>query len=171
MVEVGGAETWSWVAVAAVTAIGVVLPCARPLEVTVKVSVPNLLSVRVGANVATPLTAVAVSVPPRLVPVGLPPASARVTVPLNVVSTFPDESSAFTVRPKPAPAVTVVGCAVTASCEPLMVIAPTDVGGRGWGWSGGRCSRRRPCSATGCWHRCSGTSPRRYGPSPSPSSA
>ncbi len=59
-------------------------------------------------KVATPLEAVAVSVPPRVAPPGLL-ASATVTVPLKVVMGLPELSSAWTVRPKVLPAVTLEG--------------------------------------------------------------
>ena len=67
-------------------------------------------------NVATPLDAVAVSVPPSVAPPGLF-ASATVTVPLNEVSMLPELSSASTVRPKGVPAARLAGgCCVTTSC-------------------------------------------------------
>ncbi len=57
-------------------------------------------------KVATPLLAVMVSVPPRVLPPGLL-ASATFTLPLKVRSTLPLASSAETTKPKPLPAVTL----------------------------------------------------------------
>ena len=75
-------------------------------------------------NVATPLDAVAVSVPPRVPPPGLF-ASATVTVPLNDERRLPELSSASTVRPKGLPAVTLAGgCCVTTSCDVARVATP-----------------------------------------------
>ena len=64
-------------------------------------------------KVATPPDAVTVSVPPSVAPPGLL-ASATVTVPLKEVIRLPELSSAWTVRPKGLPAVTLAGgCCVT----------------------------------------------------------
>ncbi len=67
-------------------------------------------------KVATPLLAVTESVPPSVAPLGLL-ASATVTVPSKDESRLPELSSAWTVRPKGVPAVTLVGgCWVTTNC-------------------------------------------------------
>ena len=64
-------------------------------------------------KVATPPDAVTESVPPSVAPPGLL-ASATVTVPLKDESRLPELSSAWTVRPKGVPAVTLAGgCWVT----------------------------------------------------------
>src|SRR2546425_11102523 len=69
------------------------------------------------ANVATPLTAFSDVVPERVPPPGLVP-MATVTLPPNAVAVFPSASSAVTCTAGAiaAPAVVVLGGAVTASC-------------------------------------------------------
>ena len=78
-------------------------------------------------NVATPLAAVAVSVPPKVALPGLF-ASATVTVPSNEVIGLPELFSAVTVRPNPLPAVTLAGgCCVTTSCDVVRVATPIEL--------------------------------------------
>ena len=59
-------------------------------------------------NIATPLLAETVSVPPKVLLPGLA-AKATVSLPVKPVATFPSASSAVTVNPNPLPAVTVAG--------------------------------------------------------------
>jgi hypothetical protein len=106
----------SCVAVPGATEIALEVVELSPLLVTAKVyPLPTLLSVK-PENVATPLAAETVTVPPSV----LPPGSldrATVSLPLKLVATLPWASSAVTVKPKPAPAVTLDGgCVVIESC-------------------------------------------------------
>ncbi len=76
---------------------------------------PVLLRVK-AEKVVTPLRAFTMSVPPRMPLTGLL-ASATVTLPVKVRSTLPKGSSALTTKPKPLPAVTLLGgCVVTTNC-------------------------------------------------------
>ena len=76
-------------------------------------------------NVATPSTAVALSVPPRVAPSGLL-ASATATLPLKDVTTSSESSSMATVRPKPAPTTTLLGgWFVTTMCSAFAVVGST----------------------------------------------
>ena len=108
----------SWEAVTTfwVTLNAWVVAAGKPVLTARSVSpVPALLRVR-PEKVATPLTAVAVTVPPSAAAPGLF-ASARVTVPANEVATPPEASSAVNVSPNGVPAVTDPGgCAVMTSC-------------------------------------------------------
>ena len=69
---------------------------------------PGWLRVR-SEKVATPLTTVAVRVPPRVAPPGLFP---RATVTVPPLTGFPRLSSTWTVRPKGLPATTLDGGSV-----------------------------------------------------------
>ena len=90
------------------------------LLVTANVTLKAAWSSVKDENLATPSTAVMVSVPPKLVPEG--PLS--VTLPSMFLSTVPELSLAVTVRPKPLPAATLPGGGVvTTSC----VATPGDV--------------------------------------------
>jgi hypothetical protein len=65
-------------------------------------------------NVATPLTAVAVAVPPRVAAPGFVP-KAMVTTFLKHVAVLPDPSRAVTVTEIADPAAVLAGCVVNAS--------------------------------------------------------
>ena len=78
-------------------------------------------------NVATPLDAVAVNLPPRVALPGLL-ASATVTVPSKDVIGLPELFLAKTVRPNGLPAVALGGgSCVTTSCDVVRVTTPIEL--------------------------------------------
>src|SRR5438874_850894 len=99
----GWVVTTSFVAAAGLTVMEFVGALVRPPLVTWSVYVPDLLSVWLVANVATPLLGVAVRVPPSVAPAGLL-ASESVTVlatPLKLVAVLPKRSCAVTTMAGP----------------------------------------------------------------------
>ena len=90
---------------------------ARPLALALAVSVylPTSLILR-SANVATPLAAGTVVVPPSVVPVGFVP-SAIVTSPVKLATTFSRVSNAVTCTggEMTLPAMVLCGCVVNSS--------------------------------------------------------
>src|SRR5207248_6492472 len=101
----------------AVTVIGPLVAAVRPLLLACSVyPLPTALIVS-PANVATPLTALTVNVPPSVAPPGLL-ASDSVTGPLKLLLRLPKASWASTVSPNPPPLVTTPGGPdVIESCE------------------------------------------------------
>ncbi len=90
--------TTSWVADPATTVKPFVVADVKPVAVAVRVY-PGSATVSVNpVKVATPRTALTVSFPPSVLPPGLF-ARASVTLPVNVGTTFPSASSAWTTRP------------------------------------------------------------------------
>src|SRR5205823_491593 len=88
-------------------------------------------------NVAMPLTADTVTVPPRVAPAGLFPRD-NVTGPLKLASTAPAAVRAVTTRPNGLPAATLIGGAeVTRSCvaaasATLIAVVAADTPGMVW---------------------------------------
>lgn len=117
----------SWVAVSGFTATAVLAAVVKDREVSVAVRVQaRALSTASALNVATPTTAVAVTVPPRVHEDVMVTAS---VAPAPVVITLPNESSTETLKvASDDPALAVVGgCVVKASlvAEPRLTV--TDV--------------------------------------------
>src|SRR4051812_35110491 len=105
--------------------MGLVVAAIRPLLAACKVEPVPTAPTLTPANVATPATALTVTVPESVALPGLAE-SDRVTGPVKLVSTAPLAVSAVNARPKPVPAATlpggrVVGTSCVAAPETTLI--------------------------------------------------